>query len=97
MSILSRRKQAFTGKPASAMYYCKEKNRWIIQGEEESEDEAPPPPPPKAKPQNPKPDENIESKPEPKNAEVTGLNSLTQPVFGGALANRNRAKKPVTI
>jgi hypothetical protein len=29
------------------MYYCKEKNRWIIQGEEESDDDVPPPPPPK--------------------------------------------------
>jgi len=31
------------------MYYSKEKNRWIIEGEEESADETPPPPPPKAK------------------------------------------------
>lgn len=44
------------------MYYCKEKNRWIIQGEEESEDEAPAPPPPKAKQVNIKPDETLEHK-----------------------------------
>lgn len=79
------------------MYYCKEKNRWIIQGEEESEDEAPPPPPPKAKLINSQPDEKLESKPAPLKSEATGLNSLTQPVFGGALANRNRAKKPVVV
>jgi hypothetical protein len=41
------------------MYYCKEKKRWIIQGEEESEDETPAPPPPKAKPVNLQPDEKI--------------------------------------
>lgn len=49
MGLLSRRKQAFTGKPSSAMYYCPEKKRYIIQGEDASEDETPPPPPPKAK------------------------------------------------
>ena len=67
MGLLSRRKQAYTGKPSSAMYYSKEKNRWIIEGEEESADETPPPPPPKAKVI--KPDEKIESKPEVKQSE----------------------------
>jgi len=31
------------------MYYSKEKNRWIIAGEEESEEDVPAPPPPKSK------------------------------------------------
>lgn len=73
------------------MYYSKEKNRWIIEGEEESADETPPPPPPKAKVI--KPDEKIESKSEVKQPEQVGVSSLT-PAFGGALANRNRGKKP---
>lgn len=75
------------------MYYCKEKNRWIIQGEEESDDDVPPPPPPKVvKAAISQPDVKVEQEKKP---EAVGLNSLTTPVFGGALANRNRGKKPV--
>jgi hypothetical protein len=49
MSLISRqKKQGFTGRPASAMYYDEKKKRWVIDGEDESEDEIPPPPPPKA-------------------------------------------------
>lgn len=48
MGFISRKK-AFTGKPASAMYYDENKKRWIISGEVESEDDIPPPPPPKTK------------------------------------------------
>jgi hypothetical protein len=49
MSLLSAKKQGYTGKPASAMYYCDKKKRWIIDGEDDSGDDVPPPPPPKAK------------------------------------------------
>lgn len=45
MSLLSKKK-AFTGKPASAMYYDEKKKRWVIDGEDESDDDLPPPPPP---------------------------------------------------
>lgn len=46
LGILNLRKQAFVGKPASAMFYDEKKGRYIIPGEEESEDDEPPPPPP---------------------------------------------------
>lgn len=49
LSYLSFRKQAYTGKPASAMYFDEKKKRWMIQGEDESEDDEPPPPPPGVK------------------------------------------------
>ena len=78
------------------MYYDENKKRWIINGEDESDDDVPPPPPPKAKAaqlvqEEVKPVETqIVSAP----SQPTGLNSLTQAGFTGALANRNRNKKP---
>ena len=43
--FLTRRKQAYTGKPASCMYYDKDKGRYVIDGECESEEEEVKPPP----------------------------------------------------
>ena len=78
LGFLSKRKQAYTGKPASAMYYDEKKGRYVIAGEEESDDDEPPPPPPggakKAEPKSPKKEE-----------EAVGLNSLTSVGFSGAL------------
>jgi hypothetical protein len=46
--LITKKKQAYQGRPASAMYYDEKKKRWIIDGENESDDDVPPPPPPKA-------------------------------------------------
>lgn len=45
LGFLNLRRQAYTGKPASAMYYDEKAGRYVIEGEELSEDEEPPPPP----------------------------------------------------
>jgi hypothetical protein len=50
LTILTRRKTAYTGRPASAMYYDPVKKRYVIEGEEDSDDDVPPPPPPKKLP-----------------------------------------------
>ena len=47
LTILTRKKQAYTGKPATAIKYDEKKGRYVIEGEEESDDDVPPPPPPK--------------------------------------------------
>lgn len=49
LTFLTRRKQAYTGKSASAMHYDEKKGRYIIEGENESDDDVPPPPPPAMK------------------------------------------------
>ena len=49
LSFLSIRKQAYTGKPSTAMFFDEKKKRWVIEGEDESEDDEPPPPPPGAR------------------------------------------------
>lgn len=49
LGFLNLRKQAYTGKPASAIYYDEKKGRYVIAGEEESDDDEPPPPPPGAR------------------------------------------------
>lgn len=58
LGFLNLRKQAYTGKPASAMYWDEAKGRYVIMGEEESEDDEPPPPPPGAKKINTAPKED---------------------------------------
>jgi len=92
LGFLSLRKQAYTGKPASAMYFDEKKGRYIIQGEEESEDDEPPPPPVAKK----KPVEEETKKQE--TQETSGADSLTSVGFAGALGNRGRgrgsARKP---
>jgi hypothetical protein len=47
LTFLSRRKQGYTGRSASAMYYDEKRGRYVIEGEDESDDDVPPPPPPK--------------------------------------------------
>ena len=46
LTMLTRRKQAYTGRPASSMYYDEKRGRYVVDGEDESEDEDVPPPPP---------------------------------------------------
>lgn len=46
LTFLTRRKRAYTGRPATAMYYDEKKRRYVIEGEEDSDDDVPPPPPP---------------------------------------------------
>ena len=84
--FLSRRKQAYTGKPASAMYYCEEKKRYVIEGESSSDDE-PPPPPPKMtqKPKTPVVEEKKEE-------EKSGVGSLLAAPTNPNL-NRGRGSK----
>lgn len=78
MSLISSKKQAFTGKPASAMYYDKDKGRWIINGEDPSDDDVAPPPPPKARTVEPA-QNGATTAPAPSKPEeaVSGLGSLT--------------------
>ena len=93
LGFLNTRKQAYTGKPASAMYYDEKKGRYVIAGEEESDDDEPPPPPPGVKKMN-----TAQEKEEPKSpkkeddGKVSGMNALTSVGFGGALANRGRGR-----
>ena len=90
LGFLNLRKQAYTGKPASAMYYDEKKGRYVIVGEEESDDDEPPPPPPGAKKMGVSTDAaKSETKKEP---EETGANSLTAVGFAGALSNRGRGR-----
>ena len=49
ITFLTRRRQAYTGKPASAMTWDEKKGRYVFAGQEESDDDVPPPPPPMAK------------------------------------------------
>ena len=95
MSLLTKKKQGFVGKPASAMYYDDNKKRWVIAGEAESDDDVPPPPPPKASQLKEEVKEVVAT------SEATGLDSLTKTTFAGSLGNRKRpdrnAKKVVTM
>jgi len=88
LGFLNLRKQAYTGKPASAMYYDEKKGRYVIMGEEESEDEEPPPPPPGAKKMGT--DKKEDSKET--ESQMTGANSLTSVGFAGALSNKGRGR-----
>ena len=85
LSMLSLRRQAYTGKPSSSIRYVN--GRYIIEGEVESEDEAPPPPPPAKRKETAPPVE--EPKEQPK--EISG-DGLTKVAFGGAFANRGRGR-----
>ncbi len=74
MGMLTKRKQAHLGKPASCMRYDKVKGRYIIDGESESEEEIKAPPPKMGA----KKDFNTEEKPkEEEKTEVTGANAFT--------------------
>lgn len=90
ISILTRRKRAYTGRASSATYYDEKKKRYVFEGEEdESDDDVPPPPPPKRQPveetkAGDKPAENAAPK------EESALESLIRPAFSGALAARGR-------
>lgn len=90
------RKQAYTGKPASAMYYDDKRGRYVIAGEEDSDDDEPPPPPPGAVGGAAKTKDTGEADPTAKDQanktagqaqESSGPSSLT-PAFGGTLGNR---------
>lgn len=90
ITLLTRRKKAYTGKASSAMYYDEKKKRYVFEGEEdESDDDVPPPPPPKKQPVEEV--KTIENKPI-ENKEETGVESLTRPGFSGALAARGRGR-----
>lgn len=69
------------------MRFCEIKGRYVFDGEESSEDE-PIQGPPKAKKKEDNPKEETKQEPQ----ELTGTAALTTVAFGGALANRNRAK-----
>ena len=91
LGFLNTRKQAYTGKPASAMYYDEKKGRYVIAGEEESDDDEPPPPPPGVK-KIAQDKEEAKSPKKEDDGKVQGLNALTSVGFGGALANRGRGR-----
>ena len=90
LGFLNTRKQAYTGKPASAMYYDEKKGRYVIAGEEESDDDEPPPPPPGAR--RVVEEEKKQEPAKEDDGKVQGLNALTSVGFGGALANRGRGR-----
>ena len=85
LGFLTRRKKAYTGRPASAMKYDEIKKRWVIDGEESSDEDVAPPPPPKKQTVP----EEIKAAPK---EELSGAAALTRPVFAGALANRGRGR-----
>ena len=47
VNLITRRKQAYQGKPSTAMYYDEKKKRYVIDGEDSEGEDVPPPPPPK--------------------------------------------------
>ena len=74
MGMLTKRKQAYLGKPASAMRYCTVKQRYVIDGESESEEEIKAPPPKMGA----KKETKTEEKPkEEEKKEVSGANAFT--------------------
>ena len=77
LANLTVRKQAYMGRPASAMYYDEKRKRYVIPGEEESDDDEPPPPPPGGA--RPKIEESADTKVEKKEEEgkLQGANALT--------------------
>ena len=77
MGYLSVRKQAYTGKPASAMHWDEAKKRYIIAGEELSDEDVVMPPPKTVS--RPKPEESDIPKPD-----QSGADSLMTAGFGGA-------------
>ena len=79
MGFITRRKQAYLGKPASAIQYDPIKGRYVIEGESESEEEIVAPPPKISN--KPK----VEEKPKEEVKEVSGLNAFSTVAFGGAL------------
>jgi len=86
MGMLTKRKQAYLGKPASAMTWDPVKKRYVFEGESESEEEIVKPPPVAKKEKAP---EEEKPKEEPKK-EVSGANAFTQVAFGGVRVNRGR-------
>ena len=90
MGFLTRRKQAYLGKPASAIKWNAEKGRYMIDGESESEEEIRAPPP-KFKKQEDKPKEEEDKPKKEEVKEVSGLNAFSSVAFGGALTNKKRA------
>ena len=90
MGFLTRRKQAYLGKPASAIKWNADKGRYMIEGESESEEEIRAPPP-KFKKQEDKSKEEEEKPKKEEVKEVSGLNAFSTVAFGGALANKKRA------
>ena len=92
ITLLTRRKKAYTGKAASAMYYDEKKKRYVFEGEDdESDDDVPPPPPPKRQPvEEAKAVDKAVENAVPK--EENALESLTRPAFTGALAARGRGR-----
>ena len=93
ISILTRRKKAYTGRASSAMYYDEKKKRYVFDGEEdESDDDVPPPPPPKK--QQPAEETKVAERPLENAApkEENALDALTRPAFSGALAARGRGR-----
>ena len=87
-NFLTRRKQAYMGKPASAIRYDPVKGRYVIDGESESEEEEKAPPPK----MNKKKEESKEepaAKPKEEVKEATGANALMG-AFGGSLGGAKR-------
>ena len=87
------RQQAYTGRPASAMYYDEAKGRYVIDGESESDDEpVPPPPPVTSKPKQPVVQEGKNKDDEPKG----GLAGLIAAPMNPALsaAKKKGGRKP---
>jgi hypothetical protein len=76
------------------MRYDEKEGRWIIEGEELSEDDEPPPPPPGARKLGAEIGQNDSSVTQEKKEEpqASGADALASIGFGGALANRNKAR-----
>ncbi|CDW79559.1 UNKNOWN [Stylonychia lemnae] len=89
IGFLTRRKQGYTGRPASQMFWDEKKKRYVIEGDDESDDDIPPPPPPMKK-------QVAEEKQDDKKVEelstVTNPMDLTRPALPGYLANRGRSR-----
>ena len=89
MGMITKRKQAYLGKPASAIRFDADKGRYVIDGESESEEEIKAPPP-KVGAKKKEPEENPKKE---QKKEVSGANAFTQVAFGGALRNKNRPSR----
>lgn len=89
MGMITKRKQAYLGKPASAIRFDPDKGRYVIDGESESEEEIKAPPP-KIGAKKKEPEEKPK---EEQKKEVSGANAFTQVAFGGALRNKNRPSR----
>ena len=87
VGYLTKRKQAYTGRPASAMYWDEKKGRYVIDGESSSEDEIAVGPPPMTVKKTPEKEKDKKD-----DEPASGESSLMQAPRNPMMAGRGRGR-----